>query len=311
MSIKNTVEKLKSLETEKLSLLAEVEELKKLADSKADNLADEIATLREEIRSLKVLMGSEKPQVTSKENLREKNLAATKELIEKTINASNQLGSQVFTTSPFSQSFDGWLTNLRQVISDFESNTIINVDKRLIDDCSLVLLNVEQGLSQKKVEEAKVSSVGKALADSDSRLVQMDKEYAQKTKELDLKRNVETQRLSNHVRELELQVQNQEEDNNKRKILKKKTDDKIPQARLELKSAKAELELAQQNCASEQAKLKDTYERKKQDVMEQIEVFRKELGELEIDSSLEVRQEACKALTDALNALYQRASAIA
>lgn len=310
MSIKNTVEKLKRLEAEKLSLLAEVEELKRMADTKADNLADEIASLRETINSLKILM-AEKPQAMVGENLKQKNLSAIKELVDKTVNASNELGSQVFTSPPFSQNFDGWLSNLKQVVSDFESNTVFNVDEQLVNDCSSVLLKVERGLAEKKAEESKVSLVGKALADSDGLLVQTENEYAQKIKELDLKRDAETQRLSNRIRELELQAQSQEEDNGKRKLLKKKTEDKIPQARVELKSVRAELELAQQNFASEQAKLRDSYEGRKQEVMRQVEELTDEMEKLEVDSSVEVRQEACTALADALNALYRRASASA
>ena len=55
-SLKETVEKIKSLEAEKKNLLAEIGELKKLADSKAASLENEVASLREEAKALKTLM---------------------------------------------------------------------------------------------------------------------------------------------------------------------------------------------------------------------------------------------------------------
>jgi uncharacterized protein (UPF0335 family) len=55
--LKNTIEKIKNLEAEKKNLLLEIEELKKMADAKATALESEIAALREEVKSLKILMG--------------------------------------------------------------------------------------------------------------------------------------------------------------------------------------------------------------------------------------------------------------
>jgi uncharacterized coiled-coil DUF342 family protein len=56
-SLKETVERIKSLEAEKKNLLVEIDELKKLADAKAASLENEVASLREEAKALKSLMG--------------------------------------------------------------------------------------------------------------------------------------------------------------------------------------------------------------------------------------------------------------
>jgi len=56
-SLKDSIEKIRNLEAEKKNLLLEIEELKKLADAKATSLESEIAALREEARSLRILMG--------------------------------------------------------------------------------------------------------------------------------------------------------------------------------------------------------------------------------------------------------------
>ncbi|MEM3668851.1 MAG: hypothetical protein QXU38_03560 [Candidatus Bathyarchaeia archaeon] len=61
-NFKNVIEKIKSLEAERNNLMLEIEELKKMADSKAKALESEISMLREEVKSLRVLLGAEEPE---------------------------------------------------------------------------------------------------------------------------------------------------------------------------------------------------------------------------------------------------------
>ena len=51
-------EKMKTLETERASLLVEIEKLKKVAESRANDLEIEVNQLREELKSLKELLGA-------------------------------------------------------------------------------------------------------------------------------------------------------------------------------------------------------------------------------------------------------------
>jgi uncharacterized protein (UPF0335 family) len=67
-SLQKTIEKIKNLEAEKKNLLAEIEDLKKMADAKATNLEMEIASLRNEVKSLRVLMEQEQPTVNQVRN---------------------------------------------------------------------------------------------------------------------------------------------------------------------------------------------------------------------------------------------------
>jgi regulator of replication initiation timing len=62
-TFKNVVEKLKGLENERRNLLLEIEELKKMADSKAKALENEVNMLREEVKSLRILLGSGEPEL--------------------------------------------------------------------------------------------------------------------------------------------------------------------------------------------------------------------------------------------------------
>ena len=58
-SLQNTIQKIKNLETEKKSLLTEIDELKRMADLKVSALETEVASLREEAKTLKTLIGQE------------------------------------------------------------------------------------------------------------------------------------------------------------------------------------------------------------------------------------------------------------
>jgi hypothetical protein len=60
-SLQKTIEKIKNLEAEKKNLILEIEGLKKMADAKANALENEIMTLRDEVKTLKILMGPEQP----------------------------------------------------------------------------------------------------------------------------------------------------------------------------------------------------------------------------------------------------------
>ena len=68
MSLKTTIEKIRVLETEKKSLLVEIESLKKMADAKANSLESEVGALRDEVKSLKQLVGQHEqaPQTPNK-----------------------------------------------------------------------------------------------------------------------------------------------------------------------------------------------------------------------------------------------------
>ena len=65
-SLKNTIEKIKTLEAEKKNLLVEIEGLKKMADAKAVALESEVGALRDEVKSLKILMNGSEPNAQNK-----------------------------------------------------------------------------------------------------------------------------------------------------------------------------------------------------------------------------------------------------
>ena len=236
---------------------------------------------------------------------------SAKEVAEKNLGVLSRLGNQVFALSPFSQYFDDWLVNLRQMISEFESNPSITVDEQFVKERSQILLDIEGELAEKKLQETNLTGEAKELADNNHLLVETDKDYAEKTRELSIKRNADVQRLSTKIRELEDDVAGQEEIKIRffHVTAKKKAAEKLAQTRQNLKSTKNELEVALHSFTAEQEKLHDIYEKKKQEITEKVESLHKELEKLETDTSIEARQTACNALANAINALLQRTPA--
>lgn len=57
-TLRDIREKIARLELEKIDLLAELEELRAKAETKADSLEDEVAQLREEAEELKKMLGA-------------------------------------------------------------------------------------------------------------------------------------------------------------------------------------------------------------------------------------------------------------
>jgi hypothetical protein len=66
-TLKGTIEKIKTLEAEKKNLMLEIDGLKKIADAKAVTLENEVGALRDEVKSLKVLINGAEPNVAPAE----------------------------------------------------------------------------------------------------------------------------------------------------------------------------------------------------------------------------------------------------
>ena len=58
----------------------------------------------------------------------EKHTATEREISEETLKRLHTLGSQKFGSSPFTEHFNRWLTNVAAVLGEFESHPNISVD---------------------------------------------------------------------------------------------------------------------------------------------------------------------------------------
>ena len=251
----------------------------------------------------------ERKQRSGSKYLQEETEVSSTEVTQKTLGILNKLGTQIFALSPFSQYFDDWLVNLRQTVSEFESNSVINIDEQFVKERSQIFLDVEAALAQKRLQESNLTEEEKALVDTNHLMVETDKEYAEETRERSCKRNADVQRLSTKIRGLEDKVSSQQEIKISfyKFTARRKAADQLAQTQQELKSTKNELEVTLQNFTAEQEKMHDNYEKRKQELTEKSDSLHKELEKLETDTSLNIRQEAANALANAINTLIQRA----
>jgi hypothetical protein len=248
-----------------------------------------------------------KHQSRSRNLQEEPQIATLQEIAEKTLNRLKRLGEQKFAVTPFSAYFDDWLVNLKEVLSEFESSPALSVDEGFVSERGRLIAKAERELAETKQTEAVLYGAAKELADNNHLLVQLDAEYAAKTREIGPSRNAEIQSLTLSVRSLEGELDRVKA--MKTSFLgftKKAKAQKEAEALRKLESAKTELETALQKFKVEQEKLHDEYEQKKQNTIERVQRLEKEVERIDNDSSLIIRSQACEALIDAVNALLER-----
>ena len=233
------------------------------------------------------------------------------EVAEKTLNGISKLGTQIFALSPFSQYFDDWLVSLRQVILEFESNPVIKVDEQFQKERIQAFLDIEGALAESRLKESNLTAEAKALAENNHLIVEVDQEYAEKTRENSNKRNAEVQRLSNKIHQLEddLSVQQEIKIGFFKFNEKKRAQQKLNQLTNDLSASKSELEVTLASFTAEQEKLHDNYQKRKQELSENSDRLHKELEKLETDTSIEARQTVCNTLANAVKTLLQRTPA--
>ncbi len=230
------------------------------------------------------------------------------EVAEKAIKSLSTLGTQTFAIFPFSQYFDDWLKNVRGVISEFESNPAVAVDEQFVKERSQIFIDVEREFADRRLKENSMQEAAKALSDTNHFLAQLDADYASQTRALSQKRNSEIERLTKNVHELEeaLILAEKMKTSFFSPTSKRIKAQKIAETTQKLNAAKAELELAMQNFRVEQETLHDDYMNKKMATAGKVQELEKEIANIETDTSVDARQNACNALIDSIKALVQR-----
>ena len=227
--------------------------------------------------------------------------------VEKTLTSIKKLGEQRFAISPFSQYFDDWLINLKEVLAEFESSQAITVDETFVKERERIVFQVERELTELKQAEAALNLKVRELADNNHLLVELDADYAAKTRELGPRRNAEIERLTPNVKQLEEELERVKR--MKTSIFsftKKAKAKKEAETMHKLESAKAELESVLEKFKAEQEKLHDEYEKKKHATIDRVQELEKDVEKLETDTSTTPRHNASETLINAINALFQR-----
>ena len=239
---------------------------------------------------------------------REKHAETEQEVSEITLKRLHTLGNQRFGSSPFSEHFDRWLTNVTAVLSEFESKPNMNVDDEFVKERTETLLTIMHQLESRRRKEASINQEMRNLSDVQNHLKQINSDYAGATKTIKCRKNKETKRLYSCLNHLK-----KDQDNLIRMktgffhcISRKEKEQKEIEINQKINDKQRELEFVILNYNTEQNRLREEYERKIEPVLNQKKFFQKRIEELDDDGSLEERWFACEVLLDALNTFLQR-----
>jgi hypothetical protein len=198
--------------------------------------------------------------------------------------------------------------NVKDVLSEFESNPNINADDQFVKESTQILSIVETELKEKRVEEVSLEEAVRNLSNSKNLLVEIKEEYVAKMRKLKAQKNSEMRRLYKSIESLRIELDSivKMKTGFFRGISKKAREQKEIETTMRLNTLQRELELTMLNFTEAKEKLKDEYERNKQPAIEQIRNRQKKIECLETDSSLEDRWSACESFVNAVNSFLQR-----
>ena len=245
---------------------------------------------------------------TAKPIREEKHEATEREVSELTLKQLHTLGNQKFGSSPFSEHFDRWLTNVTAVLDEFKSHPNIGADDQFVKECAQTLSSIKHQLEFICRNETALNKELNNLSDWRSRLKQINKEYATLTGAIKGQRNREIKSLYSVINSLK-----KEQDEVIRMktgffhgISKKNREQKEMAVVKELNDKETELELVILDFSAKQKELRSEFDGKREPVLEEIKKFRRIVQTMDTDSSLEERWFACEALIDAINSFLQR-----
>jgi len=251
----------------------------------------------------------EKKHRSSGSFISEENQAPTiEEVAERTVNTLRNLGKQRFAVSPFSEHMSRWLVNLKDVLSEFEESPGTAVDDQFAKERTQILSTVELDLGKIRDKEAYSGEAFKIVSDNRILLEQMEKDYAAKMKEIEERKNTEIKCLTGNVDAIKEELDRivRMKTGIFRAISKEAKAKKEAEETQRLNAAQSELTSTVQRFTTEQEKMRDEHERRKQAINEHIRDQEKEVESQEIDGSLETRRAACGALANAINLFLQR-----
>ena len=231
-----------------------------------------------------------------------------KEISEATLRRLHTLGSQKFGSSPFSEHFNRWLTNVSIVLDEFQTHPDIKVDKQFVTECTQTLSTIGSQLKERRRQETSLDQELKNLAYCRERLNQINSEYAAIASKIRGQKNRDIRRINSSINRLK---EEQEEVIRMktglfRSVSKKEREQKEIVIVEELNNKQTELEIVILDFKNQQKILQDNYEKKKEPVLEQIYDLKKKIRHMDMDDSLEDRWFACEALIDSINSFLQR-----
>ncbi|HJX23823.1 MAG TPA: hypothetical protein VJ574_05395 [Candidatus Bathyarchaeia archaeon] len=239
----------------------------------------------------------------------EKLAQAPEELVNRTLNVLRNLGSQRFALPPFDEYVVRWLSNLKSVLYEFESNPATSSDDQFARERSQILSEVELNLVEsRQKEEASGLTCDKSLSDAKGLLERIEEDYIAKKKDIETRNGREILHLSSKVDKIKEEIDNLTR--TKTGIfgvfLKSVKARREAEALQRLESARRDVVSAEKNSIVEKEKLRNEFEGRRQPVNDQIRDLQRKIEEQEVDGSVEIRRAACDSLINSVNALLQR-----
>lgn len=231
-----------------------------------------------------------------------------KEISEVSLRRLHTLGSQKFGSSPFSEHFNRWLTNVSIVLDEFQAHPDINVDKQFVMECTQTLSTIGLQLKERRDQETSLDQELKNLEYCRERLNQINTEYATIASKIRGQKNKEIRRINGSINRLKKEQDEviRMKTGLFRSVSKKEREQKEILIVEELNNTQTELEMVILDFKNQQKILQDEYEKKREPVLDQIYDFKKKIRHMDMDDSLEERWFACEALIDSINSFLQR-----
>ncbi len=248
--------------------------------------------------------------------LEEENPPTLKEVVGRTVNSLNHLGSQRFGVPPFYGHFDRWLVNLRTTMIDFQTSPTIHADNEFTEKCSQALSDIEAALKERRLRETSredaIRKNNQDLLEAKSLLAKSEREYATRMRELEASKELAIKPVAGNLGKLrdELGRIARMRAGFLRSISKKTKAQKEAEASQRLDSTRSELAKIRRSFAFDQEKLQKEYKERKQRILEQIAYQQKNIESLEagseIDDAVDARHAACDTLVNHVNSFLQR-----
>ena len=231
-----------------------------------------------------------------------------KEISELTLKRLHTLGNQKFGSYPYSNYFNRWLENVKDVLLEFESHPNISADDQYLKERIQILSSIELQLEDKRRRESLVDHENNKLSEYKMHLKEIDDEYLISANIIRQQKNFEVKHLQKVLDELKIEQNKviRMKTGFLRGISKKNREQKEIELIQKIIDKQKEMELILLDFGAKQKKLREDYEIKKEPLFEKIKQYQKLIRDTESDSSSEDRWFTCESLVDLVNTFLQR-----
>ena len=192
---------------------------------------------------------------------------------------------------------------LEEELARIQEIKTLNPIKRIVKQQKLYTVTIKLKAAKQRLALAMQNS-----AAEQEKLEKMDDEYAAQTRNLQVKERSSMDSLIKNVQQLEEELAKTQQMKTLNPIKRIAKEQQTVELTEKLNTAKQKLALAAQNSESEQQRIRDDYEKKKQTTINNVQSLEEEIATKKTDNSLEARKAATKALAEAVKALIQRNS---